>query len=425
MKFLHRYIYIFMTALLVTSCSDPSSVDSCEESGNFIIAATPQALDGVADYLLTTESLESGSISTVGCGQEQDGTYRYYVTNNNKYFSLLYGQGNPGAVTTYQLNSNGKLDELSDFQSETVQAFAPIEDDVLMVKAPRSINDPTAYWYRLNTENSQFTDEGQIDIIELAGNGEGAFPSWLTQVDDQVFMPFSTITGQGNNSFSTSYPDSAWVAVYSYPEMALQTVIKDDRTSFIGRYFTKGLSVDENGDVYAFSSAIATDDNGQMISTKPSAITRINGGAMEFDQSYFFNIQEASDGFYLTDHVYAGDGNVLLMMRDADEKAPYTTGHNFAIVNVHNQTFTWVNGLPDASSILNVTSMNNYVSEDGSTVYTGITIGNTIENEEGEKETVFEGSYVYAIDIASATATRGLEVKGGAITSINKLEPAE
>ncbi|SHE60719.1 hypothetical protein SAMN05443144_102136 [Fodinibius roseus] len=36
-----------------------------------------------------------------------------------------------------------------------------------------------------------------------------------------------------------------------------------------------------------------------------------------------------------------------------------------------------------------------------------------------------DGSYVYAIDIASATATRGLEVEGGSITSIKKLEPVE
>lgn len=416
MKNITLYLSILLITILTISCSDDSPVNGGETeepsaTAQYVIASSPTASEGVADYLLTTDNLTEGTISTVGSGIEQDGTYRYYTTNNNKYFSLLYGQGNPGAVTTYQLNSSGELEQLSDFQSETVQAFAPIEDDILMIKAPRSINDPTAYWYRLNTENSQFTDEGQIDVIELAGNGEGAFPSWLTQVEDQVFMPFSTITGQGNNAFSTSYPDSAWVAVYSYPEMELQTVIEDDRTSFIGRYFTKGLSVDENGDIYAFSSAVATNDSGEMISTKPSAITRINSGTTEFDQDYFFNVQEASGGFYLTDHVYAGDGNVLLMMRNAEEKAPYTTGHNLAIVNVYDQNFTWVDGLPDASSITNVTSMNNYVSEDGNTVYTGITTE--------------EGSFVYAIDVESATATPGLEVEGGVITSINKLEPVE
>lgn len=416
MKNIHLYLSILFISILTISCSDDSPVDSGNDetedpSTQYIIASSPSAYDGVADYLLTSESLTEGSVSTVGSGIEQDGTYRYYVTNNNKYFSLLYGQGNPGAVTTYNLNSSGELEQFSDFQSETVQAFAPVDDDILMMKAPRSFNDPTAYWYRLDTENSQFTDEGQIDVIELAGNGEGAFPSWLTQVDDQVFMPFSTITGQGNNAFSTSHPDSAWVAVYSYPEMELQTVIKDDRTSFIGRYFTKGLSEDENGDIYAFSSAVATDDNSEVISTKPSAITRINSGTTEFDSDYFFNIREASGGFYLTDHVYASNGDVLLMMRDAEEKEPYTIGHNLALVNVHEQTFTWVDGLPDTSSITNVTSMNNYVSDDGNTVYTGITTE--------------DGSFIYAIDVASATAAQGLEVEGGTITSINKLDPVE
>ena len=55
----------------------------------YVVTATPVALEGVADYILTTENLEEGSISLVGNGVEQDGTYRYYITNQNKFFSLL------------------------------------------------------------------------------------------------------------------------------------------------------------------------------------------------------------------------------------------------------------------------------------------------------------------------------------------------
>ena len=418
MKTFNIYLTIFLSSLLLISCSDSSPVDPGDDNENassskYIIAASPTApgQEGVADYLLTADSLSGGSVSTLDNGIEQDGTYRYYVTNNNKYFSLLYGQGNPGAVTTYRLNSSGKLNELSDFQSETVQAFAPVDDDILMMKTPRSISDPTAYWYRLNTNNSQFVSEGQINVIDLADNGEGAFFSWMTQVGNRVFAPFFTITGEGNNNFSTNYPDQAWVAVYSYPEMELQKVIKDDRTSFIGRYFTKGLSVDEHGDVYAFSSSIAMNDNGEMISTKPSAITRINSGTTKFDQDYLFNLKKASGGYYATDHVYASDGYFLVMMKNAEEKAPYAVGHKLAVVNAYDQTFEWITGLPKAADISNITSMNNYVSEDGRTIYTGISTA--------------DGSFVYAIDMASATATQGLEVEGGIITSINKLNTEE
>lgn len=412
MKTLNIYLTLFLTAFLFMSCSDSSPVNTGGEgnsSGPFVIAARPNALDGVADYLLTTGSLTEGTVSLLDNGIEQDGTYRYYVTNNKntKFYSLLYGQGNPGAVTAYQLTRSGELEELVDFQSETVQAFAPVNDDILMMKIPRNSTDSTAHWYRLSTKTSQFINDGQVNVYEVANNGEMAFFSWLTQVGDKVYGAFFTVDGQGNAAFSTSHPNHAWVAVFSYPEMELQTVIEDDRTSFIGRYFVEGLSVVENGDIYAFSSSLAMNDSHEMISTKPSAITRIKSGTTEFDQSYFFNLAQASGGYYVTNHVYASDGNFLLVMRDIQKKSPWAEGQRFAIVNVFNKSFEWVTGVPDTSAITSV-PFNYHVSEDGNTVYTGITTK--------------QGSYVYAIDVQTAQATQGLEVVGGTITAISKLK---
>lgn len=202
------------------------------------------ASDGVADYLLTAESLTEGTVSTLGNGVEQDGTYRYYVTHNNKFFSMLYGQGNPGAVTTYELDANGSLVKKSDFQSETVQAFGPMDDDIVMVKISRG-DEPMASWYRLDTEQLQIVDDGQWNQEEIANNGERAFFSWVSQVGDKLFAPYFSIKACCNDTFGTSYPDSAYIAVFDYPSMELNTVIKDNRTSFIGRYFLSGLEVDE------------------------------------------------------------------------------------------------------------------------------------------------------------------------------------
>src|SRR5690606_9145237 len=108
----------------------------------------------------------------------------------------------------------------------------------------------------------------------------------------------------------TEYPDQAWIAVYSYPNMELEKVIQDDRTSFIGRYFTNGLGVVENGDVYAFSSSTAQGlvpdvVNGKdtvkrvITTTKPSAITRIKNGTDAFD-TYYLNFETASGGNIIT-----------------------------------------------------------------------------------------------------------------------------
>ena len=317
-------------------------------------------------------------------------------------------------MTSYQLGSDGSLEKLANFQTPSIHAFAAANDDILSMQIPRD-GEPTARWYRLDTEAVQFVDEGQLNTEELAGNGEWAYFSWLTQVGDQVFAPYFSIKACCNDVLGTQYPDSAWVAVFDYPSMQLNTVIKDDRTSYIGGYYKKGLSVDEKGDTYAFSSALA-DNNGEYTTTKPSAITRIKSGEKEFDQNYFFNIQEASGGWFLTHHIYAGDGNVVLLMGDDKENgSPYQRGKRLAVANVYDKSFQWVTGAPDASQVTammgNTTAQSAHVSEDGNTVSLGITTD--------------EGSYVYNIDAAAATAERGIEVEGGIITAIHKIHSGE
>ena len=132
--------------IFLAACSSDSNVTPTPGEGGgtgktkYVISALPVGSTGIADYLLTAESLTSGTVSTVGNGKEQDGSYRYYVTHKNRFFSLLYGQGNPGAVTTYNLDGKGELNKVSDFQAETVQVFAPVADDVLTIKVPRSGN---------------------------------------------------------------------------------------------------------------------------------------------------------------------------------------------------------------------------------------------------------------------------------------------
>jgi hypothetical protein len=401
---------------VLSSCDKKSDREVIPENpGNYIIAVTPTAIAGVADYLLTASSLESGAVSIIGNGVEQDGTYRYYVTANNKFFSMLYGQGSPGAVTVYDVKE-GKLSRLNDFTSATVHAFAPVNDDILMVKVPRAIaaaGTPTVYnWYRVNTTSNIQVAEGAMDAIEPTGNGEIAHLSWIKQVGNKVYAPFFGIYGR---NFFTKYPDQAGIAVFSYPDMKYEKTIKDTRTSFIGRYFTDGLGLVENGDVYAFSSSVATDDDpatvavdAKLTSTKPSAITRIRGGVTEFDQSYFFNFEEISKGFVITNWLYVGQNKFIANIEPKFSRGPYVVGKHLAIVDVINKTVTAVTGFAEPTTISSITSMN-YSPVDGKTGYIGVNLTDAT-------------TYVYKIDASTATATRGLKVEGGLITAIQHLK---
>ncbi|WP_256006059.1 DUF4374 domain-containing protein [Pedobacter deserti] len=407
-------------AAVLTSCSKRNEEIVPENPGNFVLAVTPIALEGVADYLVTAGNLDEGTVSIIGNGVEQDGTYRYYVTANNKFFSMLYGQGNPGAVTAYNI-VGGKLNKLTNFVTETVQAFAPVKDDILMVKVPRSIastdGNPTAsaLWYRVNTNTTSIVGEGTLDALAPAANGEIAHFSWIKQVGDKVWMPFFSITGR---NFWTKHPDEAWIAVYSYPDMQLEKVIKDDRTSFIGKYFTDGLSVQENGDVYAYSPAAAADDNvespetsdSKFTSTKPSAITRLKSGTTEFDKSYFFNFETASGGYVITNWMYLGQDKYIanVVLKNDKDRDAYTDGKQLAIVNVADQTVKLVTGFPDPESVEFITT-NNYTPKDGKYGYIGVNLNDGT-------------TWIYKIDASTASATRGLKVEGGKITAIQHLQ---
>ncbi|MFC5283670.1 DUF4374 domain-containing protein [Pedobacter alpinus] len=399
---------------LVTTLASCAKEDGVKNPGNFILAVTPTASTGVADYLVTAGSLDTGKVSILGNGVEQDGTYRYYLTTNNKFFSMLYGQGNPGAVTAYSIQ-NGDLTKISNFQTETVQAFAPVNSDILLTKVPRSINSAGTYYtyYQVNTNTLQIAKEGTLDAMAPGNNGEIAHFSWLQQVGNKVYAPFFSIKA---NNFSSAYHDQAWIAVYSYPDMTLEKTIKDDRTSFIGRYFTNGLGVVENGDVYAFSSSVATDriTNSDATTTtiytdtKPAAITRIKAGTTEFDQSYYFNIEAASGNYYVTNWIYIGANKFVAHIQPKAEKGAYTAGKELAIVDVASKTVTKVTGLP-AKAEISALTVNNYTPKDGRTAYIGLNLVNT-------------ECYVYKIDAANATASKGLKVEGGKITAVQHLD---
>jgi hypothetical protein len=395
-------------AFTAFSCSSDSDKPGDTTGGGtdngktkYIITATTGAA-GIADYLLTADDVTTGTITTTGNGLEQDGTYRYYITAQNNFFSLLYGQGNPGAVTTYNLNAEGKLVKKSDFQAETVHVFAAVNKDILTIKVPRS-GASIASMYKIDAEKSLIIGEAQQDTKKLAGNGERAFFTWATQVGDKVYMPYMSIKGDGVDNFGTVNPDSTWVAVYNYPELKLEKVIKDNRTSYLGAYFTNGLFQDENGDAYGFSGAIAT-SNAVVTSTKPSAVVKIKKGTTEFDKSYFFNVQEKSGGYKISSTSYISKGKFLLLMYGNVGKNNGAV--KMAIADVYNQTFTWVTNAP--ATLTSVTSRYNITSEDGNSAIVGI---NTPD-----------GNWIYSINGSTAVATKGMKVEGGQITAIQKLK---
>ncbi|GAQ13835.1 hypothetical protein MODO_1500 [Myroides odoratimimus] len=396
----------------IASCSsddNSSPNDETEEGGGenqkverFVIAASSVEHTDIADYLLTVEDIEKGSVSLINNGIEQDGAYRYYLTAKNKFYSLLYGQGNPGAVTAYALNKNGKLEKTNNFVTETVQVYGAIDNDFVMWKVPRS-GVEIAPWYIVNTDSDVITKQGVINTVELANNGERAHFSGLTQIGNKLVAPYFSMRGITGDVWGTSFPNTAWAAVYEYPSMKLEKVIKSDKSSYIGGYFKNGLIQDEKGDGYAFSSANVT-EKGKLLSKNPSGILKIDGKTLEFDNTYFWDIEKSTNGYFVNNFIYAGKGNFIARL----ENNKLESGDvRYASLNVYTKTFKWVEGLPEGIKDLGFSDKGNYAVMDGKTVYVGVTTK--------------EGSFVYKMDAEKGTATKGIKVEGGTITAITKV----
>ncbi|AJA69284.1 DUF4374 domain-containing protein [Myroides odoratimimus] len=410
-KYLRSLLVLGLMASIASCSSDDNSSpnDETEEGGGenqkverFVIAASSVEHTDIADYLLTVEDIEKGSVSLINNGIEQDGAYRYYLTAKNKFYSLLYGQGNPGAVTAYALNKNGKLEKTNNFVTETVQVYGAIDNDFVMWKVPRS-GVEIAPWYIVNTDSDVITKQGVINTVELANNGERAHFSGLTQIGNKLVAPYFSMRGITGDVWGTSFPNTAWAAVYEYPSMKLEKVIKSDKSSYIGGYFKNGLIQDEKGDGYAFSSANVT-EKGKLLSKNPSGILKIDGKTLEFDNTYFWDIEKSTNGYFVNNFIYAGKGNFIARL----ENNKLESGDvRYASLNVYTKTFKWVEGLPEGIKDLGFSDKGNYAVMDGKTVYVGVTTK--------------EGSFVYKMDAEKGTATKGIKVEGGTITAITKV----
>lgn len=408
-----KYIKPIFVLSLLASMAACSSDDNSKEKDpdpdgekveRFVIAASSIEFIGVADYLLTVADVENGSVSLKDSGIEQDGAYRYYLTTNNKFYSLLYGQGSPGAVTAYKLNKEGKLKKVNNFISETVQVYGAINNDFVMWKMPRS-GEPVAPWWIYNTTSDSFTADGVINTVDLANNGERAHFTGLTQIGNKLVAPYFSMRGIKDDNWGTSFANTAWVAVYDYPSMKLEKVITSTKSSYIGAYFKSGLVQDEKGDGYAYSSANVKGKSDELLSTNPSGILKIDGKTLEFDDSYFWNIEQATGGYFVNSFIYAGKGNFIARLEN--NKVSGDGVIKYAALNVYTKSYKWITGVPEGIKDLGFSDKGNYSPLDGKTVYVGVTTA--------------EGSFIYKIDAEAATAKRGIKVEGGTITAITKI----
>lgn len=458
---------VFMTALipfaLLSSCSDNDEPGNGKEpddsNGKFVFATTVQGSNATSYVLLTGETLDGGTLSTVNNGLLNDGATQW-VFYRNYLYALTYNQGNAGTTRSYILGNNGKMEARStEYRISRFSSYGAYDDDIITMstgEGPASFAD--AHGYKpmtllvtyldvLNeTSRTNDTSTGLYSMENFLGNGEyvtlagaeqsgsrlycGAVPMGLSQYGAAYengkwirpgfeHLVHTESGGSGSGAYKagelvgTQYPDECWVAIYDNENMLNPVLAKTDKIStpcgrFRSQYYQTVWAAD-NGDIYVFSSSYTkTMTDPAQKTTLPAGVCRIPAGGTEFDD-YYCNIEAQTPGGNRSFmRCWPAGGNCFLMVmydKSLTEKNPAAT--ELAIFDAAAKKLTYVTGMPS-----NIKSIGKTVYSQDGKVYIPV----NVENEQPA---------IYAINTTTAQAAKGVTIEATDITGFGFLTPVK
>jgi hypothetical protein len=405
---IHKLLALWSVAAIITlaACKKDDNNDADPKAKEYIYAGVEASTK--TDVLVPVTSLTSGTISPIGNGIEQK-AWMTYVTNGNTLVTSGYAASNE--LTGYRVKG-GKLTNIGSMITELqTYVYGYADDNTMLALGVTRAGYEERIIYKINTSDMSIISRTRTRIDERKSEGLVAWPTSLQVRDNKVFVSYY-LMGSGADSvkaFATPNSNEARVAVYSYPDLNFEKIIKDSRTSDIGCYSSVSAVMEtENKDLYTFStSSLASGFS--PTPTKPSGFLKIASGSTEFDQSYFFNFEEASGGYKINNAVYAGNGKVVVRMVKDDTKlwgtySPVTATPicYIGIADLNSKTVSLVGSIPAHGGEW---GMANLVK--GGKVYVNIS-DNT-------------GAHIYEIDPATATAVKGAKLEGNWVKSIHLL----
>lgn len=459
--YLNGILAVAMVPMMtLASCDNndaPSNGEGGAGNGKFVFATTVQGTAGSSYVLLTGDELDGGSLTTVGNGLTNDGATQW-VFYKNYLYGLTYNQGNAGTTKSYILGENGEMQARSkEFRISRFSSYGTYNEDIITMstgEGPEKFKDANGYRPMtllvtyLDVENQGMetndTESGLYSMENFLGNGEyvtlagleqsgskiycGAVPMGLSQYgvaanDGKWVRPgyqhlvHTESGGTGSGAYKagellgTQYPDDCWVAIYDNKNLTDPKIAHTDKISSpCGRYRSQYYQTvwgAENGDIYVFSSSYAKTMTDELQQTKlPAGVCRIPAGTTDFDD-YYCNIEALTPGGNRSFmRCWPAGGNYFLMImydRALTEKNAAAT--ELAIFDAQNKKLTYVTGLPE-----NVTSIGKTVYTQNGKVYIPI----NVENEQPA---------IYAIETASAKASKGVTIAATDITGFGFMKP--
>ncbi|MDR1172397.1 MAG: DUF4374 domain-containing protein [Bacteroidales bacterium] len=406
--------------LFFASCDKDDSPSEPEKQGAFFISATGES----AQYILRADDPETGEMSIANNVKtlELSGYTWIFNANPSVAVGLIYQQGDPGIGLGYVVAEDGSLHESGQFNITSrftsygffdryalasVGGITPVDaSGAALTDAEGNERTDGVTFTIIDLKNNFALQEKTITTLNITGNGGQATLSGIVDMGNGEFLtglvvsqPRDPNQGGGSSSGAIAYPDSVWVAAFD-AGLNLKRIYRDDRISyssgrFRSQYYSQIAKADD-GSVYVFSGSY------ESTTTRPAGALRINKGATAFDASYYFNIQEKTDGYKFR-KVWHITGNYFLLELYND-LVPAATGAatQYGVADAAGKTFKWVTGIPAKDKI----TATGLPAPYGGKMYFPIAA------EAADPA-------IYIIDPATAAATKGLSITGA--TSINAI----
>ena len=466
-KILRKFAVVTLSTIalaVVAACETNTNIPTGGTQDNdavrpYVLATQGTFTGNTTNALVTASDLNSGVVGMTN-GLVNDGA-SYWVFYGDKYlYGLTYNQGNAGTTRSYVMNEDYTLAARpAEYAVRRFTTFG-IYDRYIMTF---STGDGPAEWADANgfipksflvsyldVEAETYATNNTLEEHYLSenflGNGEFVTLAGVEEVDGKIFsaaVPMglsqygvkaeggkwvkpgnedlvkTEAGGSGSGAYKegelqwTQYPDECWVAIFEDETLAERKLIRTDKISYAcGRnksQYYQMIWTAESGDVYVFSPSYAksmADERQQ--TTLPAGVVRIKAGTEEFDPNYYVNIEALTTGISFLRTWYIGGSKFLMLMYDMP-LAPATTmtASRLAIFDVESASLTYVEGLPSAERISGFGTAP--YSEDGK-CYIAVTLTD-------------DHPAIYAIDAATAVATKGLTVEATQIGGIGHLSP--
>ncbi|MCD8194564.1 MAG: DUF4374 domain-containing protein, partial [Tannerellaceae bacterium] len=353
-------------------------------------------------YVVSADDLMEGNINAVGKGIEQNGFHDYEQGNQT-----IFCVGGMGVTLAKGVTRgvDGYLKESGDFVFDNqLRAFSQINETTMLgVEIPDNAESGDSItFYQVDINTLSLLEKKRASILPLS---ELEWPSitGLCMSENKIYMAYFHMNPK---TFDTPLTDTTYIAVYNYPEMELETIIKDTRTGPAGSWYAhNGIFKVESGDMYIMSNSSMA--NGFSQATKTAAFVRIPKGSLSFDK-YYFDFEAISGGLKPAHIKYIGNG---LIFAEVSTLNPQTRDDRWSdkdlkccIIDLNKQTVTDVEAIPvhNGNGGRRFTAM-----VDKGMVYFPVTNA--------------EGTYIYRIDPHTATAEKGAKVSTTFVGGLFKL----